>query len=246
MYRFLLRPSWVLLHVTVVATIVLMINLGLWQFDRYHERLDFNEIVSARIEAQPQDLKKLLLEIETGTKPANEAEWLNVFASGEYLDEQTVNAVNRSQGGFSGIDPLTPIRIAGGNQLVLVNRGFIAQSAQNQESAPAPVGTVEILGRVRVSEVRKTGGLSDPADGVLKEVINIDLKRLGQQIQDLNTEIFIEVLKSNPADSMLLVPIADPILSSGSHLSYTAQWFIFSVFVAAGWVVVVRRKLKSS
>lgn len=246
MYRFLLRPSWVLLHVTVVATIVLMINLGLWQFDRYHERLDFNEIVSARIEAQPQDLNELLLEIETGTKTTNEAEWLNVFASGEYLDEQTVNAVNRSQGGFSGVDPLTPMRIAGGKQLVLVNRGFIAQSAQNQESAPAPVGTVEILGRVRVSEVRKTGGLSDPADGVLKEVINIDLNRLGQQIQDLNTEIFIEVLKSNPADSMLLVPIADPILSSGSHLSYTAQWFIFSVFVAAGWVVVVRRKLKSS
>ena len=246
MYRFLLRPSWVLLHVTVVATIVLMINLGLWQFDRYQERLDFNEIVSARIEAQPQDLNELLLEIETGTKTANEAEWLNVFASGEYLDEQTVNAVNRSQGGFSGVDPLTPMRIAGGNQLVLVNRGFIAQSAQNQESAPAPVGAVEIFGRVRVSEVRKTGGLSDPADGLLKEVINIDLNRLGQQIQDLNTEIFIEVLKSNPADSMLLVPIADPILSSGSHLSYTAQWFIFSVFVAAGWVVVVRRKLKSS
>jgi len=246
MYRFLLRPSWVLLHVTVVATIVLMINLGLWQFDRYHERLDFNEIVSARIEAQPQDLNELLLEIETGTKTANEAEWLNVFTSGEYLDEQTVNAVNRSQGGFSGVDPLTPMRIAGGKQLVLVNRGFIAQSAQNQEPAPAPVGTVKILGRVRVSEVRKTGGLSDPADGLLKEVINIDLNRLGQQIQDLNTEIFIEVLKSNPADSMLLEPIADPILSSGSHLSYTAQWFIFSVFVAAGWVVVVRRKLKSS
>ncbi len=246
MYRFLLRPSWVLLHVTVVAPIVLMINLGLWQFGRYHERLDFNEIVSARIEAQPQDLNELLLEIETSTKSANEAEWLNVFTSGEYLDQQTVNAVNRSQGGFSGVDPLTPMRIAGGNHLVLINRGFIAQSAQNQESAPAPVGTVEILGRVRVSEVRKTGGLSDPADGVLKEVINIDLNRLAQQIQDHNTEIFIEVLKSNPADSMLLVPIADPILSSGSHLSYTAQWFIFSVFVAAGWVVVVRRKLKSS
>ena len=246
MYRFLLRPSWMLLHVTVVATIVLMINLGLWQFGRYHERLDFNEIVSARIEAQPQDLNKLLLEIETGTKSANEAEWLNVFTSGEYLDQQTVNAVNRSQGGFSGVDPLTPMRIAGGNQLVLVNRGFIAQSAQNQEFAQAPVGAVEILGRVRVSEVRKTGGLSDPANGLLKEVINIDLNRLAQQIQGLNTAIFIEVLKSNPADSMLLVPIADPILSSGSHLSYTAQWFIFSVFVAAGWVVVVRRKLKSS
>ena len=245
MYRFLLRPSWVLLHVTVVATIVLMINLGIWQFSRYHERMDFNEIVSARIEAQPQNLNELLLEIETGTKTAKDAEWLNIITSGEYLDEQTVNAVNRSQGGFSGVDPLTPMRVAGANQLVLVNRGFIAQSTQNQEAAQAPAGTVEILGRVRVSEVRKTGGLSDPADGVLKEAININLDRLGQQIQGLNTEIFIEVLKSNPADASFLVPIADPALSSGSHLSYTAQWFIFSVFVAAGWVVVVRRKLKS-
>ena len=106
MYRFLLRPSWVLLHVTVVATIVLMINLGIWQFDRYHERMDFNEIVSARIEAQPQNLNELLLEIETGTKTAKDAEWLNIITSGEYLDQQTVNAVNRSQGGFSGVDQL--------------------------------------------------------------------------------------------------------------------------------------------
>ena len=73
MYRFLLRPSWVLLHVTVVATIVLMINLGIWQLSRYHERMDFNEIVSARIEAQPQNLNELLLEIETGTKQNNQA-----------------------------------------------------------------------------------------------------------------------------------------------------------------------------
>ena len=125
---------------------------------------------------------------------------------------------------------------------MLVNRGFISQKI---DTPKAPVGTVQLIARVRVSESRRFGELSDPATGKLNEVINIDLPRLSQQIENLNTEIYIEVLDSQPKDSPELARIADPVLSTGSHLSYTAQWFIFSIFVAAGWVVVVRRKLKS-
>lgn len=245
MYRFLLRPNWVLLHVTVVAAIVIMINLGFWQFDRYHERIDFNKIVSARIDAPPQDLADVLAEIAVGTKIAADTEWINVLTKGEFLDGETVSAVNRSQGGFSGIDPLTPFMLADTNQIVLVNRGFLPQSIDTTNTPSAPSGVVEILARVRISEVRRTGGLSDPPTGELKEVINIDLVRLAKQIDGLNTEVFIELLKSQPADSQLLSQIAAPVLSNGSHLSYTAQWFIFSIFVAAGWVVVVKRKIKS-
>ncbi|MFM8504359.1 MAG: SURF1 family protein, partial [Acidimicrobiaceae bacterium] len=161
----------------------------------------------------------------------------------------TLLAVNRSQEGISGADPLTPLLIGdgsingvSGDQIVLVNRGFISQKI---DTPKAPAGTVQLIARVRVSKSRRFGELSDPATGKLSEVINIDLPRLSQQIKNLNTEIYLEVLDSQPKDSPELARIADPVLSTGSHLSYTAQWFIFSVFVAAGWVVVVRRKLKS-
>lgn len=248
-YRFLYRPSWVLLHVTVVAAIVLMVNLGLWQYSRYHERLDFNEIVSERINAQPKQLQILLAELSDDKVQPSDLEWLNVSVAGTYLDDQTLLAVNRSQEGISGVDPLTPLLIGddsfdggSGDQIVLVNRGFISQKI---DTPKAPVGTVQLIARVRVSESRRFGELSDPATGKLNEVINIDLPRLSQQIENLNTEIYIEVLDSQPKDSPELARIADPVLSTGSHLSYTAQWFIFSIFVAAGWVVVVRRKLKS-
>ena len=249
-YRFLLRPSWVLLHVTVVAAIVLMINLGLWQFDRYHQRVDFNKIVSARIVAEPVPLVELLSALATNTKTSEDLEWLNVSVAGTYLDDQTLLAVNRSQEGISGVDPLTPLLIANGSidggyddQVVLVNRGFITQQT---ETPNAPNSLVQLIARVRVSESRRFGELSDPATGKLSEVINIDLPRLSQQIENLNTEIYLEAINTQPKDSPELARIADPVLSTGSHLSYTAQWFIFSVFVAAGWVVVVRRKLKSS
>ncbi len=243
-YRFLLRPSWVLLHVTVVAAILLMVNLGLWQYERYHEQVDFNELVSMRINAQPKNLNYLLGELDTNTTNASELEWLNVSLSGRYLNDQTLLAVNRSQEGVSGVDPLTPLLIDGdlAKQVILVNRGFISQNTQTPN---APTGAVKIIARVRLSESRRFGELSDPATGVLDEIINIDLPRLSAQIENLNTQIYLEVLDSQPKDSSVLARIADPVLSTGSHLSYTAQWFIFSVFVAAGWVVVVRRKLKS-
>ena len=248
-YRFLYRPSWVFLHVTVVAAIVLMINLGLWQYSRYGERIDFNKIVSARIDAQPKQLQSLLTELGTDGIEASDLEWLNVSVSGTYLDDQTLLAVNRSQEGISGVDPLTPFLIGGssidgdsGDQVVLVNRGFITQTTATPK---APDGPVQLIARVRVSESRRFGELSDPTTGKLSEVINIDLPRLSQQIKNLNTEIYLEVLDSQPKDSPAIARIADPVLSTGSHLSYTAQWFIFSIFVAAGWVVVVRRKHKS-
>ena len=248
-YRFLYRPSWVFLHVTVVAAIVLMINLGLWQYSRYGERIDFNKIVSARIDAQPNQLQSLLTELATDGVEASDLEWLNVSVSGTYLDDQTLLAVNRSQEGISGVDPLTPFLIGGssidgdsGDQVVLVNRGFITQTTATPK---APDGPVQLIARVRVSESRRFGELSDPTTGKLSEVINIDLPRLSQQIKKLNTEIYLEVLDSQPKDSPAIARIADPVLSTGSHLSYTAQWFIFSIFVAAGWVVVVRRKHKS-
>jgi cytochrome oxidase assembly protein ShyY1 len=248
-YRFLYRPSWVFLHVTVVAAIVLMINLGLWQYSRYGERIDFNKIVSARIDAQPKQLQSLLTELGTDGIEASDLEWLNVSVSGTYLDDQTLLAVNRSQEGISGVDPLTPFLIGGssidgdsGDQVVLVNRGFITQTTATPK---APDGPVQLIARVRVSESRRFGELSDPTTGKLSEVINIDLPRLSQQIKNLNTEIYLEVLDSQPKDSPTIARIADPVLSTGSHLSYTAQWFIFSIFVAAGWVVVVRRKHKS-
>jgi cytochrome oxidase assembly protein ShyY1 len=243
-----------LLHVTVVAAIVLMINLGLWQYSRYHERLDFNEIVSERINAQPKQLPGLLAELSNDNLKPSDLEWLNVAVTGTYLDDQTLLAVNRSQEGISGVDPLTPLLIGhgsinsgsinggSGDQVVLVNRGFITQATATPK---APAGKVQLIARVRVSEPRRFGELSDPTTGKLNEVINIDLPRLSEQIANLNTEIYLEVLDSQPQDAPELARIADPVLSTGSHLSYTAQWFIFSVFVAAGWVVVVRRKLKS-
>jgi len=241
MFRFLLRPRWVLLHVTVVAAVTLMVNLGFWQLRRHHERVDFNEVVAERIVSAPTPLMGVLDEIRNGKLSPADAEWLNVSLRGRYVADQSLLSVNRSQDGISGVDPLTPL-LVNANETILINRGFIGQN----EKVPAPpAGELEIIARVRQSESRRLGQLSDPATGVLSEVITIDLPRLSQQIENLNTAIYLEVLESRPSEAASLARIASPNLNSGPHLSYTVQWFIFSAFVVAGWVVVVQRKVRS-
>jgi hypothetical protein len=42
-----------------------------------------------------------------------------------------------------------------------------------------------------------------------------------------------------------LTPIPNPQLTGGPHLSYTAQWSLFSVAVAVGWVLAVRHSART-
>ena len=241
MYRFLIRPIWLLLHVTVVATVLLMVNLAFWQIGRYHEKVDFNATVKQRLNEPIVPVEKLLSAINDGSESSETVEWRTVLVVGEYIDSETVEAVNRAQDGYSGKDPLTPIRLAN-NQLLLINRGFIPIS---KDVRTAPSGQVQIIGRVRAPEIRRRFRISDPTQGELLEVSNIDLERLNIQMPSELAPIYVEVLDSQPPDSPELSRIAAPALSTGSHLSYTFQWFTFSVFVLAGWIIVIRRKIKT-
>ena len=241
MYKFLIRPIWILLHVAVIATVLLMVNLAFWQIERYHEKVDFNAIVKERISAPIVPIEQLLETIETRSESPETVEWRTVLVVGEYIDSETVEAVNRSQDGYSGKDPLTPIQLAN-NQLLLINRGFIPIS---KDVRPAPSGQGQIIGRVRAPELRRRFRISDPTQGELLEVSNIDLERLNNQMPSELAPIYVEVLESKPPDSPELSRIAAPSLSTGSHLSYTFQWFTFSVFVLAGWIIVIRRKIKT-
>ncbi|MEI8024378.1 MAG: SURF1 family cytochrome oxidase biogenesis protein, partial [Actinomycetota bacterium] len=86
MYKFLIRPIWLLLHVTVIATIVLMINLAFWQISRYHEKVAFNAIVKQRISAPIAPVEQLLDAIDTRSESPKTVEWRTVLVVGEYIN----------------------------------------------------------------------------------------------------------------------------------------------------------------
>ncbi len=238
MGSFLLRPKWLAFHLLVVVGIVAMINLGFWQLRRLDEREAFNATVEARFDQPVIPLEALLGEGDDRVEP-DDVEWRPVAASGTYLPDESLVVVNRSQNGRAGDNVVTPLLLADG-RILLVNRGFVPLGTV---PTPPPTGAVTVEGIARPSEERRTGQLSDPAEGDLTEVQRIDLDRLAPQLPGAVVPIYVDLLRSDPADDPSLQPVTRPDLSEGNHLSYAVQWFIFSIAVAVGWVLAVRRSI---
>ncbi len=237
-YGFLLRPRWIAFHLLVAGAIVLMINLGFWQLRRLDERQAFNDEVASRIDVPPQPLDSVL---GPDTDPET-VEWRSVLAEGTYLPDEELVVVNRSQGGAAGELVVTPFALADG-RILLVERGFVPLDT---DRAAAPAGDVDVVGRLRPSQERRRGQLSDPADGDLTEVQRVDIDRLAGQLAGPVVPMYVELTESSPAEpGPYPTPVALPELGEGPHLSYAVQWFIFSLCVAVGWVLAVRHSIKS-
>jgi cytochrome oxidase assembly protein ShyY1 len=239
MYRFLFRPKWIGFHLLVVMAIVTMINLGFWQLRRLDQRQAFNATVEERYDAPPVPLDDLLT---PATDPAD-VEWRPVTASGTYLPDEVILIVNRSQNGRAGQNIVVPMRLDDG-RILLVNRGFVPLDADSGPDVPAI--EVEVTARLRQSQERRVGQLSDPAEGDLDIAQRIDIERLAPQLPGDVVPMYVDLIESKPPEpNGFPEPVIAPTLGEGNHLSYAVQWFIFSLAVAAGWVLAVRRSIKT-
>jgi len=233
MYRFLLRPKWIAFHLLVVVGIIVMINLGFWQLRRLDERQAFN----ARIEARYDEPAVPLDDVLTPATDPDDVEWLPVSTSGTYLPDEVILVVNRYQNGRAGVNTVVPLELDDG-RILLVNRGFVPQTF---DIPPVPATEVDVTGRLRSTQERRLGQLSDPAEGELEEVQRLDLDRLAPQFDGDLVPMYIDLVESSPPEpDGVPEPVIAPDLSEGKHLSYAVQWFIFSIAVAVGWVLAVR------
>jgi cytochrome oxidase assembly protein ShyY1 len=126
---------------------------------------------------------------------------------------------------------------------VIVNRGFIPLGV---EPPRAPADVVEVLGRIRVPPERRRGQLTDSTNGPVTEVRRVELERLDEQFPGEVAPIYLDLIGSVPnVTATDPVPVPAPALDEGPHLSYAVQWFIFAGAVFVGWVLAVRRSIRT-
>lgn len=235
-YRFLITPKWIGFHLLVAVLVVTMINLAFWQLRRLDERRQFNSEVRANANQPIASFD----ELEPKLTNPSALEWRRVRVIGTYLPSHQFLVVNRSQNGDTGRNVVDALQLPGGT-LLLVNRGFVSNTA---DAPPVPSGSVEIVGRLRVSERRSTGQTADQGADALTEIRRIDIGVLSKQFDATVVPMYVEQLGATPADApKVLQPIVAPTLDEGPHLSYTIQWFIFTACVIVGWVLAVRRSI---
>ncbi|HQZ33367.1 MAG TPA: SURF1 family protein [Ilumatobacteraceae bacterium] len=236
MYSFLLKPKWIGFHLLCLGGVVGMISLGLWQLRRLDEKQTFNRQVTEHTNADVMSLNTAGL-----TGPADELSYRRVSTSGTYLRTPQFEVVNVTQDGTTGRDVVNALQLADGS-LILVNRGFVATGTPL--TAP-PTGEVQLLARLKEGQVAGTGQPSDDGTQALTQVRRVDLVALGQQFERPLAPMYLELLESAPAEPNSVRPIAFPELGEGPHLSYAVQWAVFSISVAVGWVLAVRKSIQT-
>ena len=241
-FSFLLRPKWIAFHLLVVLGVALMIWAAFWQLDRLDQRKAFNAIVEARIDLPSVPLDELLA---TATDPAD-LEWRQVTVTGAFRTQQIV-WFNRSQDGLAGDNILAALdqdpSAEQTSPVIVVNRGFVLLGA-NSDAAPS--GDIDILGRIRVPTERQRGELTDADNGPVLEVRRIDLDQLDAQIDGDVAPFYVDLIGSIPnVTGSDPVPVPAPTLDDGPHFSYAVQWVIFATAVLVGWVLAVRRSIRS-
>lgn len=245
--RSLLTPRWLLSHVLVVALVVVLVNLGLWQLRRLEERQAENGRVEAAL-AQPVDDVAAVVDPAAGFEDVDGVVWRRVTATGTYALDEQVLVRSRSHEGSPGSWVVTPLVLDDGTAIA-VNRGWVPMGEEGPEGPPPattapPAGRVTVTGVLQATQERGRFGPTDPDGGRLTTLSRLDLGRFQQQVGADLYPVALQLESSDPpqaGDLPVPVPLPDTG-DDGPHLSYAVQWFIFSTIAAVGYVVILRRQ----
>ncbi|WP_108666129.1 SURF1 family protein [Euzebya rosea] len=226
----LLRPGWVLTHLVVIAIAVSFISLGLWQVRRHHEQVEENTRVEAQLASSPAALEDALASPDIDLLP--------VRATGTFEADEQLQLAPRSRNERPGFEVLAPLRLDDGRAL-LVNRGWMPLDS---ELPAPPAGEVTVTGRLRTPfDSRQV--LTDDA-GTITLVSSVDTDVLAEQVDDLITVGWLEVVDEQAREQGVLPrPAEPPVLEAGPHLNYAAQWFAFTIIGLIGYPLLLRRRL---
>lgn len=210
----------------------LFIRLGFWQVARLRERQAHNQVV---IEQQRNALAPL------ATLPRDStARYRGASADGRFDYVHEVVLASRTHNGSPGVELITPLRIAGTDTAVLVNRGWVY----------SPDGGTVDLARWREADSAHVDGYVEafaPDAGATSSSTNARLVRRVSR-QEIAAKIpypvapWYLVSRSDTAGRSHPVRRSTPSLDEGPHRSYAMQWFFFAAIALGGAAAVVFRE----
>ena len=242
MIKTLFSRKWLVSTFVVMAVMVVMIRLGIWQLDRLEQRRAFNTHYLEQVNAEPFNLN-----LNPTDPNLIEFEYRQVIVTGEYDHNHEVAIRNQSWENQIGVHLLTPLKMDDGKTTVLVDRGWIPLEAYrtgNWKGFAEP-GIVSVSGVIRLSQKPSFGGRPDstPLPGESLKAWNfISIPEISKQIPYPLLPVYIQ---QSPDSSWTELPyrIQPEIeITEGPHLSYAIQWFLFTAILGIGYPVFVRKE----
>lgn len=229
---FAFRPR-LLTTVLAVAGVVLTFFLGQWQVGRagHKQELQLRQDNLAREPA-----------VNIGAVPvlADDVVLRKVEVRGEFAPKYTVLVDNKLYQHQPGYHVATPLRIAGSQRYVLVNRGWIAASRdRSMPKIDTPSGEQRVQG-VAVAYSERFMELSTKvAEGNVWQ--NLVFERY-RQATGLELQPFV-IQQADGGDDGLKRVWSRPDLGRNTHLAYAFQWYALSLAILIYYLVThVKRR----
>jgi surfeit locus 1 family protein len=215
---FVFRPR-LLTTALALFGIVLTFFLGQWQIGRadYKEGLQLRQDAlvrepAVRITASPLDADDVMLR--------------KVEVRGEFDPRYTVFVDNRLYKHQPGYHVATPLRIAGSQRYVLVNRGWVpANPDRSMPVIKTPEGEQLVKGTAVAYSERYIELSTKVADGNVWQ--NLVLERYHQATR-LDLQPFL-IQQDSAAEDGIRREWSRPDLGRNTHLAYAFQWYALSL-----------------
>jgi len=210
------------------------VRLGFWQLHRLGERRALNTMLSSRLGATPRPVRELFGDTAS-------SQFRRVTATGTYDFANEFALASRTRQGSPGVNIVTPLRLAGTDTAVIVNRGWVY----------APDAMTADLSRWREPAEATVTGYLLPVNGAGRGPVvaptnarvlrHLQRDSLSQHLPYPIAAMLI-VATDAPARARDSTParLTAPTLDEGPHLGYAIQWFAFALIGLVGAAVSVR------
>ncbi len=215
--------------------IALTIWLGRWQTDRGDQK----EAQQALLEARTRDP---VIELGGGAPaPSDDVLFRHIRAKGEFVAGAQFFIDNQVQDGRAGFQVITPLRLAGSQQAVLVDRGWIERTATYPKAphVDVPGGEVQVTGLAWLPPKRYLELSSDTVDGDVWQNLSIERYRAMTKQPALDF-----ILAADTAPPELTAIQERPDTGIERHREYSLTWYSLAVTTLALWIALNLRKAR--
>ena len=218
-----------LIALLALAGIAAGTSLGFWQWGRAQQRTALHETIEARGALPPLSAADLQAASEGGDLLHRA-----IVLRGEWVAANTVFLDNRQMNGVPGFYVVTPLRLEGGQGVVLVQRGWAQRNFSQREALPpvqTPAGTVEVRGRLAPPPA-KLYAFDTEEKGPIRQ--NLDLARF--RAETGLALLPLSVQQVGPPAEGLLRQWPRPASGAEKNIGYAFQWWALAALIAILYV----------
>jgi surfeit locus 1 family protein len=212
-----------------LVAIALAVALGNWQSHRAEEKIALGRDLD-------DAARRAVLALPPSPVEARGYELNRVSVRGEYSARHTILLDNKVLHGVAGYQVLTPLKIAGGDIFVLVNRGWVAAGVRRdslpQIHTPPGTETVEGIAVVPSSRVFELGPNTE--EGIVWQ--NLVLGRYAKW-SGLKLQPIVLQQTSDSADGLARV-WERPDTGADRHRGYAFQWYALATTILISYVAL--------